>query len=489
MKIFIACLGTETNTFSPTPTGLRTFEETMLFHGDATAHPPSTFSLPLHRWRALGEDRRANVAEGLAAFAQPGGVTVSKVYDTLRSELLAGLMAAGSLDIVLLAMHGAMVAEECDDCEGDILENVRSVVGSDTVIGAELDLHCSITRKMTDNADALVLFKEYPHIDVAERADELFEICWRARQGDVKPVMAVYDCRMISMWRTPIEPMKSVVAEMRAAERERGVLSVSFAHGFPWGDVPDASAKVVVISDGDGALAASTARRFGERIWSLREQTANPLMAIDDAVDAIASLPSLSDKPAVFADTADNAGGGAPSDSTLILAALLERGVSGVLSGYYWDPIAVRFCEEAGEGATLDLRVGGKCGPGGGAPVDLTVTVQRILEGAEQTFGDAKGAMGTAVWLSSSNGVDLVLTTKRTQVFHPDGFAQLGIDLTAYRAIVLKSMQHFYAGFVPIASRIEYVGAPGPISRDFASIDYKKFTAPYWPKVADPFAI
>lgn len=479
MKVFIACLGTETNAFSAMPTGWATFEETMLYRGDATQRTATTFSQPLHVWRRATEERQGEVVESVAAFAQPAGLTVRSVYEGLRDEVLADLKAAMPVDMVLLSMHGAMTADGYPDCEGDLLARCREIVGPDVVIGGELDLHCSITPEMTEAADALVLFKEYPHVDVGERAEELFEICLAAHQGTAKPVMAVHDVNMISMWRTPEEPMKTVVAEMQAAEGKDGILSVSFAHCFPWQDVPENGAKMLVIADGDAAAAQRTAEAFGKRIWDLREETRPQLTTVEAALDAVRAGPG----PMVLADVSDNAGGGAPSDSTFILRAALDRGDTGLLIGHFWDPLAVRFCEEGGEGATLDLRVGGKCGPASGDPVDLRATVRAIGHDVWQTFGSAKMSMGTAVWLSAEAGIDLVLTSKRTQVFHPDGMEALGIDLAAYKGVVVKSIQHFYAGFAPIASRVIYVDAPGAIPRDYANIPFKVFDKPYWPKV------
>jgi len=296
---------------------------------------------------------------------------------------------------------------------------------------------------------------------------------------------------MISMWRTPREPMKSLVAEMKAAEGQDGILSVSFAHGFPWQDVPDTSAKMLVIADGNPEAAAATARHFGRRLWDLRDEMFEPMLSIEAGLDAIEAGPGHGDGPGhgpvVLADVADNAGGGAPSDATFLLRAALDRSMSGLLTGYYWDPVAVRFCAEAGEGATLDLRIGGKCGPDSGDPVDLRVTVRRIVEDAAQSFGAATMPMGTAVWLSATGGIDLILTTKRTQVLHPDGMEQLGIDPTSYRGVVVKSSQHFHAGFAPIAASVHYVSGPGAIPQDFATIPFVRFTDRYWPRVGNPF--
>lgn len=484
MKLFMACLGTETNTFSPIPTGEETFRETMLFRGDGSRQAEGFGSGPLKVWRRDGEARQMQVVESLCTFAQPAGITVRHVYEGFRDEILTDLKAAMPVDMVLLAMHGAMVAEGYDDCEGDTLARVREIVGPDVPVGLELDLHCSITPLMVDNADAIVTFKEYPHIDASERAAEVFDVCYKKLQGEATPVSAVHDTRMINMWRTPVEPMKSFVARMQSLEGKDGILSVSFAHGFPWGDVEHATAKVMVIADGDRAKAQALADQLGAELWAMRHETAATGLSIDEALDrALAAERG----PVVLADVADNAGGGAPSDSTFVLRRILDRGLDGVLTGLYWDPVSVRFCVEAGEGASFDLRVGGKCGPMSGDPVDLRVTVRKIVENAGQTFSTNRARMGTAVWLTAG-GVDLVLTTVRTQTFHPDAFEQFGIDVSGYRIVVVKSTQHFYAGFEPVAAEILYVSAPGAIPPEFAAIPFQKLKTPFWPRVEDPFA-
>lgn len=486
MKVFIACLGTETNTFSPLPTAEEGFREWMLYHGDATRRPENLFSAPLHLWRQAAEAQQAEVAESLSAFAQPAGVTVRKVYEGFREEILRDLKAAMPVDMVLLSMHGAMVADGYDDCEGDLLARVREIVGPQAAVGAELDLHCSITEQMLANADALITFKEYPHTDSKERAQELYDILLAKHQGVAKPVMAVFDTRMINLWRTPLEPMKSFVAEMQAQEGRDGILSVSFAHGFPMQDVPDATAKVIVIADGDKAKAGAVAERFGQKIWSLREQTAVRNLSIDAALDR--ATAAAAKRPVVLADVTDNPGGGAPGDATFILRRILERSIGNVVSGLYWDPMAVRFCRDAGEGATLDLRVGGKCGPSSGDPLDLKVTVKKIILDGMQPALSGAVPIGDAIWVQLDNAVDLVLISNRTQTFHPGAFEQFGIDVTSKAIVVVKSTQHFHAGFAPIAGEILHVEAPGAMRSDFADIPFQKVRGPYWPRVADPFA-
>jgi microcystin degradation protein MlrC len=483
VKVFIACLGTETNTFSPIPTGLENFSETTLFHGDATQHAPDLFTAALHVWRKNGEMEQAQIVESIAAFAQPAGITVRQVYEDLRDELLSDLKAALPVDMVLLSMHGAMVADGYDDCEGDLLSRCRAIVGPDTVIGGELDLHCSITPTMCAAADALVTFKEYPHIDPAERAEELYTICRDKHLGHANPVMAVHDVRMVSTWRTPDEPMKSFVARMQELEGRDGILSVSMAHGFPWGDVPHATARMLVIADGDRDKAAAVAQQLGQEIWDLRHETA-PVMT--PYKEALAQAAAATAGPVVIADVADNPGGGAPADSTFLLREILDQGLTDVLTGLYWDPMAIRHCREAGVGARLDLRIGGKCCRESGLPVDLSVTVQGIIDPAYQSFGSVRNGMGTAVWLTSDNNLNLILISTRTQTFNPDAFTQFGIDLAAFKTIVVKSSQHFHAGFAPLASEVIYASSPGTLNMDFANLPYEKLTTPYWPRVEEP---
>jgi len=486
VKVFLATLGTETNTFCPFPTGHRTFGR--IFHGDATKHPMNLFSAPLHVWRRRAEARGWGVVESISAFAPPSGITVRAVWEELRDELLADLRKAMPVDVVLLSLHGAMVADGYDDCEGDLLTRVRAVVGPKAIVAGELDLHCHLTETMITTADILVTFKEYPHVDVVDRAEEVFTLAADAAEGKITPTMAAFDCRMVSMYRTPVEPMKGFVARMRSCERTDGILSVSMGHGFPWGDVAEVGARMLVIADGDANRAAALAETLGRELYAMRASTTTPYWTAADAVAHAAA--ATASRPIVLADVADNAGGGAPSDSTFLLRALLERKATKALVGLVWDPIAFQIAEEAGEGATLDLRIGGKCGPMSGDPVDMRVTVRKIAHRVKQRFGDDGVTLpvGDAVWLAGADGIDVVVNTHRTQLVHPDAYAPLGIDVGAYATLVVKSTQHFYAGFAPLAAEVLYVTTPGSIEPDFAGIRYTKLERPYWPRVDDPFS-
>jgi microcystin degradation protein MlrC len=487
MKIFMATLATETNTFSPIPTGHAAFTAGReWYRHDASRQPPTIANIPLIAWRELGESDGHEVTESICTFAQPAGTTLRQVYEELRDMILGDLRAAMPVDVVLLFMHGAMVAHGYDDCEGDTLQRVRQIVGANATIGLELDLHCHLTEQMRTNADAIILYKEYPHTDIGDRAPELYRICLDAALGKVRPVMAYYDCRMIGTYRPTQEPVRGFVDRMTALEGRDGILSVSFGHGFPWADVEEVGSKVLVIADGDADAAATLARRLGQELWAMRDAASARLDSIDEGLDAVAS--GGGNGPLVVADASDNAGGGAPSDNTAILRRVLERGMTGVVLGCFWDPQAVAFCVEAGEGATFMLRIGGKCGAASGDPVDLMVTVRRIvLDHSQSGLSGGRAAYGPSVWLSA-DGVDLVLTTQRQQTFSPDAFTGLGLTLHDKAVVVVKSSQHFQAGFAPVARAIRYVSGPGALSFDYAALPYTKRTRPFWPRLADPFA-
>jgi microcystin degradation protein MlrC len=170
-RVYIGALGTETNQFVPFPTGLRGYQEHGIWRGDATKHEPTNFTAPVHVWRREAEKRGWTVIEGLSTFAAPSGTTVRAVYEGFRDEILAGVKAAIPLDAVLINVHGAMVADGYDDCEGDLLSRIRAIVGPRVAVGAEFDLHCHLSALMLDSADVLVGYMVYPHTHTMERAE------------------------------------------------------------------------------------------------------------------------------------------------------------------------------------------------------------------------------------------------------------------------------------------------------------------------------
>ena len=488
MRIFFGGIATETNTFSPIPTGMAAYESCFLKrageHGDA----PSLFTAPL----SVLKDRKARgnldwqIVQGLCAFAMPGDRTTRVAYESMRDEMLADLNAALPVDLVILGIHGAMIAEGYDDCEGDLIGRVRALVGPDVIIGAELDLHCILTEAMVRDSNVLVAFKEYPHTDIVERAEELIELCVAAVEGKIRPVSAIYDCHMIDQMHTTRDPLRAIVAHAKELEKLPGVLSVSIAHSFPWGDVPGMGTKVLVVTDNDMPLATRLAEQVGQMVIAARGNTTDDHPPLTVALQRALELTSAEPQgPVVIADTADNPGAGAAGDSTFLLHALIERGIGNAIIGPLWDPVATSFCFDAGVGATLKLRIGGKVGPDSGESVDAVVQVEGLRRNASMLFGGLPTSMGDAALVSivlpNKEKIQIVVNTLRTQAYGTEVFTQFDVDLSAQRLIIVKSMQHFYAAFAPLAKAVIYMGSPGTASREFAALPYLHRARPMWP--------
>jgi len=491
MRIFTASFATETNTFSPVPTDRASFE--MAFYAPPGAHPatPTLCSSPMVALRRRADAEGIDLVEGTATWAEPGGLMQRAAYEGLRDEILGQLAAALPVDGVVFGLHGAMVAQGYDDCEGDLLERVRAMVGPDVVVAAELDPHSHLTAKRVANADILASFLEFPHTDFYERGEHVVDLAIRAIRGEIRPKLSMFDCRMIEVFPTSREPMRSFVDRIKAMQGQGSVLSISLIHGFMAGDVPELGTRMLVVTDDDKAGGDAVARTLGLEIFALRGKTMMPQHGIDEGLDRALSIAAeRPGRPVVVADTWDNPGGGVAGDGTLILRRMIARGMDRIAVATIWDPIAVTFCIAAGEGARLQLRFGGKAGPDGGAPIDAEVEVLRVAAEGWQSFGMSRVTLGpAAVVRLAGTTIDVILNTNRTQTFEPDIFTNLGIDPMAKTMLLVKSTNHFYAGFAPIASEIVYIDAGAPYPSNPRLTDYRKLDRPIWPRVEDPHGL
>lgn len=481
MRVFSGSLATESNSFGPMPTGIASFHERAYFHAGEHPDRMQMHSGPLWALRQLAPGRGWTLIEGMVAAAVPNGVVTRHAFETLRDELLDDLRHALPVDMVLLGMHGAMIADGYDDCEGDLLVRIRELVGPDVVIGATLDPHCHLSSAMTAAADVLVCWKEYPHTDILERAYDLVDLCVALKEGRCRPIAAVADTGMIAVLHTRQQPMRGFVDRITALEGKDGILSVSVVHGFCWGDTPDMGTKVLVYSDANadpqGVRGAALASRLANELFELRSAFHVVLPNVDEAIDCALDLAGT----VVMADTADNAGGGAPSDSTYVLERLLARRVGDACLGPLWDAGAVRLAFDAGVGARLPMRIGGKIGPLSGAPVDAVWTVRSLARDMVMTgMAGTPAKLGDCALIESA-GVEVVLTSIRCQAFDTDLFTQLGCNPAERKLVIVKSSQHFRAAFSRIAEHIVYIGAPGVVTHDVRTLPFTKIRLPMWP--------
>lgn len=478
MRIFTATLGTETNTFAPTPTGFEDFKAYGYDSKTQTNEQLSAFGQVCRAVRERAAEAGWSVIEGKLAFAGPSGTTTRTAYETLRDNLLADLKAALPVDMVLLQIHGAMIADGYLDAEGDLFQRVRAIIGPKVFLGAELDPHCHLTKTKVETPDLIVLFKEYPHTDIYDRAKDLVRLSEAAHAGHIKPVTRVRDLGFISMIPTSYGEGRALVDKMLSLEGKDGILSVSLAHGFPWGDSPDLGTRLLVVADGDAAKADALLKALGDDIIARRDRLAPKYPATDEAISKALASNHMS---VVLADSADNPGGGAGGDATFVLERLLARNVDNAVVGPFWDPGAVATCFHAGQGARLELRIGGKVSRFSGNPLDVQAEVIALKRGAMQDGLSGTRAPLGDVAVIRIDGVHVVLNTHRTQGFGTDLFTQFDIDLAATKIIVVKSSNHFYAKFGPIASEVIYVETPGVCPADFTTLPFVHARKSIWP--------
>jgi microcystin degradation protein MlrC len=479
LRIFTALFGTETNSFAPFPTSADQFEPAERPSARSGEPRYHLYGQVLRALRERAERDDLEILQGRGGFAAPSGPTTRAAYETLRDHLLEDLRAAMPLDAVALSLHGAMIADGYDAAEGDLLRHIRAVVGPHVPIGAELDLHGHLDDDTLACSDILVYFKEYPHTDIYERAVEMVDLTLRMARGEIRPVTSVEDLRMLGTFHTTREPVRGFVARMKAAETEPGVLSVSFIHGFPWGDVASLGAKMLVITDDAKARGEALCRQLADELIAIREQARVPFLTPDEALDRALAV---SGGPVILADAADNAGGGAASDSTFVLKAMLDRTIENACLGPLYDPGAVTLCHSAGAGARLSLRIGGKFSPASGDPLDVEAEVlcckDKLL--MLNAFGGPDSVVLGQAAAIRVGGVDIVLTARRQQALG-DLFSGVGIDWRARKIVVVKSSQHFHAVFGPPAAEVLYVDTPGSVTKTWSGLPYVKRPPGLWP--------
>ncbi|MDK4706548.1 M81 family metallopeptidase [Rhizobium sp. CNPSo 4062] len=485
MRIFTAALATETNTFSPICVDRRAFEASLYAPPGMHPETPTLCSAPITVGRRIAAEKGWEVIEGTATWADPAGLVNRRTYEELRDEILEQLRAAMPVDAVVLGLHGAMVADGYEDTEGDFLSRVREIVGPDILVCAELDPHSHLTAKRLTAADFFVYFKEFPHTDFVDRAEDLWRIAIDTLEGRVKPIMSVFDCRMIDVFPTSRDPMRSFVDKIMAMEKsDADILSISVIHGFMAGDVPEMGTKLLVVTDNKPGKGSEIARNLGLELFSRRGTFIMPQI---DEKQAVSEAMAAASGPVVIADLWDNPGGGTAGDATVILRELLDRGATDTAIGTIWDPMAVQICMAAGEGAEIPLRFGAKSAPGTGNPIDGLVKIIRLVPNAEMRFGESFAPFGDAVHIQF-DGIDIILNSTRAQSFDPSLFSVMGIDPTTKKILVIKSTNHFYASFSKIASQILYCSAGTPYPNNPARTPYRRARKDIWPMVADPFA-
>ena len=487
MRIATGCIGHETNTFSPIPTSLESFEGGSYATGEEVVRAFGDTETVTGGFIERAGQLGVELVPLLWTFATPAGVVEQRAYDTLKRRFLQLLDEAGAIDGVVLDLHGAMVTEKCEDAEGDLLGSIRSAVGSLPIVST-LDLHANATAKMAANADSIVGFDTYPHVDCYQRGLEAMQIVFDTVQGNVRPTMSYRQLPLLTpppAQCTMRAPMSDVLGRLHELEARPGVVTATVSMGFPFSDIRDAGTSVLVTTDGDNQLAETCADALASYLWEQRERFECDLISIEGA---IARAKQTDGKPIVLAEGSDNPGGGGPCDGTHILRAFVEAGVQDAVIAVIADPESLERAIRVGVGSSVELEVGGKTDALHGEPVSLSAYVRVISDGQFVHKGPMSrgkpGGMGrTAV--VSANGIEILLTEHRVQPYDAEILRSVGIAPEDRKLIALKSAVHFRAAYTPIAHEILDVDTPGVHNPNLFGYDYEKLRRPVFPLDSD----
>ncbi len=467
-RVIVGGISHETSTFTPVATTLQSYLERFLLRGGEILEVLRGTNTPIGGFIDGAAQHGFELIPTLFAEANTSAPTPRPLFDRLVNELLAGIEAAGSVDGVLLQLHGSMCAGDLDgpdgvpDAEGYILAKIRQTVGPGVPILAELDIHSNVTPLMVEMADVLIGRKSYPEVDMAERARECADVLARIWHAGLRPTMALHQIPMV--WGmnqvTAHSPMREAIAELERIKALPGVICVSIATCYFLADVPDMGSSVYVVTDNNRGAAQRHADALGQ--WCY-ERRADWHFDMPPTREALALAQSAGRFPVIFADMRDNTGGGSPGDSTGMLRAFLEAGLRDACVLNITDPEAVQQCNAAGVGATLTLDVGGKASALQGEPVRMTARVAALSDGKFRydgpMFAGLENNLGPSAHIEQ-NGIHVLLTTLREQPFDTAFARTLQLDPRRMRYIGVKSAAHFRAGFESWAGSIHVVSEP-----------------------------
>ena len=414
------------------------------------------------------------------AAASPSAHVTREAFERILGEMVSRLKALLPVDGVYLDLHGAMVSEDFEDGEGEILRRVREAIGARVPLAASLDLHGNVTRAMVAHADALVGYRTYPHVDMADtgaRAARLLDTMLKTGTRPAKAYSTLDFLTGLPSQCSFIEPCKGIYALLERLEHSSGA-RLSFMPGFPMADF-DECGMTVFGYGADAAKVAAAVEQLRGAVADAEKDFALELHTPDEAVQR-ARTRGEPGKPVVIADTQDNPGAGGNGDTTGMLAALVRQGANEATLGMLIDPESARRAHEAGQGATLAFALGGKSRVVGDAPFAGEFTVERLGDGQFTCTGPMfKGfrmTLGNMALLRSkaAPGVRVVLASRKCQAADKEMFRHLGVEPARERMLVLKSSVHFRADFEPIAREVLVAKSPGPALADPAEFPWKK---------------
>jgi microcystin degradation protein MlrC len=471
----------ETNTFGPSKAGLEAFVEgggwPSLSEGPALINATRNVNMGICGFIEAAEAQGWDTVPTLWCAASPSAHVTENAFETITNRIVDGIRSVERLDGVYVDLHGAMVAEHVDDGEGEILTRIRDVIGPDVPLVASLDLHANATRRMFDMADALIAYRTYPHIDMAEtgRRSALYLRRLMSGERDAKAFRQVPFLIPIAWQCTSMEPGRSRYARLPALE-ERGIGSASLLMGFPAADFADCGPSIAVYAPSQ-EIADETADDLLRAVAEQESAFSGRVYSPGDGVLQAMKLADSASRPVVIADTQDNPGAGGDSDTTGMLRALVEADAKRVAIGAIVDPLAAIRAHEAGIGARVRLSLGGKSGIEGDAPLEADYVVESLSDGhltaSGPFYGGARMQLGPSACLRLGD-VRIVVASRKAQMADQEMYRFVVIEPTQQAILVNKSSVHFRADFESIAEAVLVCATPGPMPVDPAALPFTR---------------
>jgi microcystin degradation protein MlrC len=481
MRIAVGGFMHETNTFVDTPT---TWEDFVL----AGPWPTVTEGAPiLTTFRginlAIAHFIEAAEAAGHTPLplawgnAQPGGRVSDKAFERMLAKWVTALRDDPP-DAVFLELHGAMVTDTLDDGEDEMLRRVRGVVGPDVPILVSLDLHANVSARMVQNANFISSYRTYPHTDWGESGARCAQWLDRVVSWSGHPARAFRQAPFlipVTAGCTYVEPSKALYEALVNIENSTGV-HLSLNMGFPPADIPDVGPSITAYGANQGDVDAAADRLYAALLAAETGFAAHHPLPVGQAVREAIQLARKAERPIVLADTQDNPGAGAPSNTTGLIRELLRQGANGALAGIMHDPEAAAAAHEKGVWGVIDELGGGRDGPGQErlpGPWRIVALSDGVFQGTSPMLRAVNTSMGPTAVLAQ-DGVEVLVASIRQQPIHRETFTHIGIDLEKRAILALKSSAHFRSGFQEIAEKVIVTLAPGVNIEDPTQLPFTK---------------
>lgn len=488
MRVGIIAFLQESNTFVSQPTLLKHFEQDLLAEGQTVRELLESAHHEVGGFFAGLDEERIEAVPLFAARAVPHGTMTEETLFTLTDRLLGCLRKAGPLDGLLLAAHGATVSSGPADADGFWLSKVRDVVGPECPIVATLDPHANLSPRMVAATDGLVAYQTNPHIDQRQRGTEAAKILSGAVRGKFRPTQAAAFPPMainIEKQLTEEDPCRSIFQKAKELADRPEVLSASVILGFPYADVEEMGSSVVVVTKNDVGLAKRLADELGQALWDRREEFVGEFIDPEAAIEEALTRES----PVCLLDMGDNAGGGSPTDGTILAHHFIEQEIADSFVCLY-DPEAVQTAEQAGVGQTIHLTMGGKTDALHGPPISCDVEILsfhdgQFTESQPRHGGSTRFHQGRTAIVRTKSGLTLMLTSRRQPPFSLSQLTTFGLNPASFRVIVAKGVHAPVAAYRDVCRSFLRVNTPGVTAADMRQLPFNNRRNPLFPFESD----